>query len=36
LRDVPPAVDRAVHRALAKAPADRFSAAGEFAAALTS
>jgi TolB-like protein/Flp pilus assembly protein TadD len=37
LRDtVPPAVDAAVMRALAKAPSDRFSTAREFADALTS
>ena len=34
LRDVPPAVERIVTRALARAPADRFASAGEFAAAL--
>ena len=32
---VPANVDDAVHRAIAKVPADRFSSAGEFAAALT-
>ncbi|MGH7514388.1 MAG: protein kinase domain-containing protein [Gemmatimonadales bacterium] len=32
---VPPAVDRAISRALAKVPADRFTTAGEFAQALT-
>ena len=32
--DVPPAVERAVARALAKVPADRFATAGEFSAAL--
>ena len=32
---VPPNVDAAVQRALAKTPADRFASAGEFAAALT-
>jgi hypothetical protein len=34
LRDVPPAVERAVSTALAKAPADRFVSAAAFAAAL--
>jgi eukaryotic-like serine/threonine-protein kinase len=34
VRAVPPAVEAAVTRALAKAPADRFATAGEFAAAL--
>jgi serine/threonine protein kinase/Flp pilus assembly protein TadD len=33
-REVPPAIDRAVTRALARAPADRFSTAGEFADAI--
>jgi len=32
---VPPAVERAIDRALAKAPADRFTSAGEFAKALS-
>jgi len=32
---VPPAVERAIERALAKAPADRFTTAGEFAKALS-
>ena len=32
---VPPAVERAIERALAKAPADRFRTAGEFAKALS-
>jgi TolB-like protein len=36
LRDVPPAVEQAVTRALARAPADRFATAADFAAALTS
>jgi serine/threonine-protein kinase len=35
LREVAPGVDRAVHRALARAPADRFSSVGSFANALT-
>jgi serine/threonine-protein kinase len=35
-RDVPPALERAVTRALARAPADRFSTAAEFADALRS
>jgi serine/threonine-protein kinase len=35
VRDVPPAVERAVTRALARVPADRFATAGEFVAALT-
>ena len=34
-RDVPPAVDKAVRKALARAPVDRFPSAGAFAAALT-
>jgi serine/threonine-protein kinase len=34
LRDVPPAVENAVTRALAKSPADRFSRMSDFAAAL--
>jgi Tol biopolymer transport system component len=34
LRPVPPGVEAAVSRALAKSPADRFSTAGEFVAAL--
>ncbi len=34
LRDVPPAVEQAVARALARAPADRFASAAEFAGAL--
>jgi serine/threonine-protein kinase len=33
-REVPPALERAVTRALARSPADRFSTAAEFAAAL--
>jgi len=33
-RDVPPAVEQVVNRALARAPADRFRTAAEFAAAL--
>ncbi|HEX3235724.1 MAG TPA: protein kinase [Gemmatimonadales bacterium] len=33
-REVPPALERAVTRALARSPADRFPTAGEFAAAL--
>jgi serine/threonine-protein kinase len=36
LRDVPPAIERAVTTALAKSPADRFSSAAAFAAALGS
>jgi serine/threonine-protein kinase len=32
---LPPSVDTAIHRALAKKPADRFATAGEFVAALT-
>jgi serine/threonine-protein kinase len=34
LRDVPPTIERAVTTALAKAPADRFASAADFAAAL--
>ena len=33
-RDVPPAIERAVTKALARSPADRFTTAAEFAAAL--
>ncbi|HUF36809.1 MAG TPA: protein kinase [Gemmatimonadales bacterium] len=33
-RDIPPAVDRAVSRALARVPGDRFTTSAEFAAAL--
>jgi len=32
---LPASLDTAVHRALAKAPADRFATAGEFIAAIT-
>ncbi len=35
LRDVPEPIDRAVRKALAKAPADRWASGAEFAAALT-
>jgi tetratricopeptide (TPR) repeat protein len=35
LRDVPPALERAVTRALAKAPVDRFATATQFSAALS-
>jgi TolB-like protein len=34
VREIPPAVDRAVSRALARTPGDRFAAAADFAAAL--
>jgi eukaryotic-like serine/threonine-protein kinase len=33
-RTIPPSIDRAVHQALERLPADRFSTAGQFAAAL--